>query len=99
VPAAVGALRGELLRGHAEDGGQPPDFCAGESSLSAVSVTFGRAHGGGRGPAHQLAELALGPSSALAQDPDVRAENGELLLRNLIGATPPPACHVRPARG
>src|SRR5262249_37703655 len=89
----------ELLRGGAEEGGEPLNFRTGESPLPAAALSFGRTYGGGRGPAHQHAELTLAPSPALPQGPDVRADDGELLLRNLIDATAPPACHVGPASG
>ena len=50
-------------------------------------------------PAHQLTELRLVPAMLLAKDPDVRADNGGLVLRNLIDAATPsghhaPACQM-----
>lgn len=75
VPVAVGAPRCEMTRGHAEDRGQLLYFSGAESSLPAVAVAFGRAYGGGGGPAHQFAELGLAPSLALAQSADVPADD------------------------
>jgi len=61
------------------------DLVGGELALSAVAVAFGGAHRGVGGPAHQFAELGLGPPVALAQDADVRADDGELFCPGLIG--------------
>src|SRR6266481_4514182 len=79
LPAAVRAPHGELPWRDAEDSGQPLDLLGGESPLPSVAVSFGGAHGGVAGPAHQLAEPGLVPAVLLAQDPDVRADNGRLV--------------------
>ena len=78
VAAAVRAPRRELPRGDIEDGGQPLDFPGGETPLLAVAAAFGGAYGGGVLPAHQFAELRLTPPLALAQGPDVHADDGRL---------------------
>lgn len=57
--AAVGASRHELRCGDAEDACQSLNLLGSESPLPAITVAFGRAHGGGGRPAHQLAELCL----------------------------------------
>jgi hypothetical protein len=80
---AVRAARHELPWHKAEDVGQPLDIIQGEPALSAAAMTFGAAHSGITPPAHQLAELGLGPSVALAQDADVRAEDCGLGLGDL----------------
>ena len=102
MAAAVHAPRRELRRADTEQSGQLPDFLGGESSLPAVAVTFGGAHGGGVWPAHQLAELRLGPSLALAEGTNVHADDGALLPWDLAcRATPFPhhalACFVSTA--
>ena len=95
-PAAVGALRRELLYGDAEDGSQARDLHGSESAWPAVTAAFSGAHGGGGGPVHQLAEFCLRPPLAQAQGPDVRAGKSELLRRNHLD-TPPPSAHHVPA--
>jgi hypothetical protein len=94
MAAAIGASRRELRRADAEQSGQLLDFPGGESSLSAVAVTFGSAHGGGAWPAHQLAELRLGPPPALTEDTNVRTGDGALLLRDLAYRAAPSCHHV-----
>jgi hypothetical protein len=90
VPAASRAPRHELRWGEAEDGGPPLDLLGGEVSLPAVATAFGGAHGGVTGPAHQFTELGPVPAVLLAKDPDVRADDDSLLLRDLIDAAEPP---------
>jgi hypothetical protein len=98
MPAAVSTLRHELLRWDAEDVGEALDLLDGEASLSAIAVAFGCADRGGGGPAHQLAEFCLSPSVAHAECPEVRADNGGYLVRDLIDATTPSAHHVPPCQ-
>jgi len=94
VAAAVRAPCREPPCGNAEDAGQPIDLLSGESPLPTVAVAFGSAHGGGCGPAHQLAEHRLRPPFAQAQGPDVRADNSELLRWDLVDPAAPSGRHV-----
>jgi len=57
--------------------------------LSAAAVAFGGADGGVGVPAHLFAELGLGPSVAVAQGADVRADDGALAGQDLINAAAP----------
>lgn len=58
----------------------------GEASLPVAAVAFGDAYGGGAVPAHHFAELCLTPAFALAQGADVRADDGRLLVRDVVYA-------------
>ena len=80
MPAAVRAPRCEPRWGDAEDSGQSFDLLGGESPLPAVAASFGGAHGGVARPAHQLTDPGLIPAVLLAKDPDVRTDDGSLVL-------------------
>ena len=99
MAAAVRAPRRELPGGDAEDSGQLLDFIGGEAPLPVAAVAFGGAHGGVAGPAHQLAEPGLVPAVLLAKGPDISADDGGLVLRDLIRTAAPtghhaPACQM-----
>ena len=94
MPAAVRAPRGEQRWGDAEDGGQPLNLLDGESPLPAVAAAFGGTHCRVARPAHQFTELCLIPAVLLAKDPDVPADGGSLVLRDLIDAAAPSGHHA-----
>src|SRR6266567_2958855 len=94
MAVAVRALRRELPGGYAEDSGQLPDFPAGEAPLPSAAAAFGGAYGRGVRPAHQFAELCLGPPVALAQRADVHRDDDGLGFRELTGAVTPSRRHA-----
>jgi hypothetical protein len=94
VPAAVSAPRRELRWGDAEGSSQPLNLVSGESRC-LVAAAFGGANGRVTKPAHQFTDLCLDPAVLLAKDPDVRADNRCLVLRDLIDLAASAASRAR----
>jgi hypothetical protein len=93
MPVAVRTTRHEPPWLKSEDPGQLLDFLRGKPALPAITVAFGGANGRVALPPHEFAERGLGPSVALAQDADVRADDCGLRPGNLAGAPVTAARH------
>jgi hypothetical protein len=61
--------------------------------LPAVAAAFGGAHGGVTRPAHQFTELRLVPALLLAENADFGADDGSLVMRDLIARPQIPLPH------
>ena len=65
----------EVPDGHVEVVGQALNLIDRKTSLPVAAVTSSGAHGGVAPPAHELGELGLSPSVALAQDANVGGDD------------------------
>jgi hypothetical protein len=98
MPLAIRARNGELPWLAAEYACQQLDLRKGEAALPTIAVAFGGAHGRAARPAHERAELCLGPSVALTQNADVDANGLGLCSGDLPGTGTPPGHQAIPCQ-